>query len=386
MEYNNSMKPSTPQKKKRIRIALFSTLIPFVVICISLTCFVVFSEIPVTWLVANVLFAQKKGASWNDRTDVNGLDVVVSDEIVYNIDSPLTTQSTLNVIYPKDNSIPLPVVIFAHGGGYIAGDKNENEHYAMRIAENGYIVINMNYALAPNYKYPIPLTQLRDVWNYVHENAVQLEEELQINLDLSNIFLAGDSAGANLVSMFSLINLYPSFATDAEFISSYAPKIIVDNFDVRGLILLCGVFEFSYFSNFTGFAKFAFERIAWGITGTKDWNTNGFTNEMSLYNELEGTTFSLIDSSFPPTYITDGSEAGSFNDQALTLANILEENGVYHNLTLFPDLMHEFQFILGNVPSDSKLKSKENAIIEKSIVAAERVFSEVLDFLLYLKR
>ena len=52
-----------------------------------------------------------------------------------------------------------------HGGGYIAGDKQYKNPLLAKIAEQGYIVVNVNYALAPQYKYPTPLIQMNQRLN-----------------------------------------------------------------------------------------------------------------------------------------------------------------------------------------------------------------------------
>ena len=63
--------------------------------------------------------------------------------------------SKLDIIMPSDMSkdSKLPVIFWMHGGGFIAGDKQYKNPLLSKIAEQGYIVVNVNYALAPQYKY-----------------------------------------------------------------------------------------------------------------------------------------------------------------------------------------------------------------------------------------
>ncbi len=61
----------------------------------------------------------------------------------------------------------LPVIFWMHGGGYIAGDKQYKNPLLAKIAEQGYIVVNVNYALAPQYKYPTPLIQMNQATQFI---------------------------------------------------------------------------------------------------------------------------------------------------------------------------------------------------------------------------
>ncbi len=68
----------------------------------------------------------------------------------------------------------LPVIFWMHGGGYIAGDKQYKNPLLAKIAEQGYIVVNVNYALAPQYKYPTPLIQMNQATQFIKENKMNL--------------------------------------------------------------------------------------------------------------------------------------------------------------------------------------------------------------------
>lgn len=86
-----------------------------------------------------------------------------------------------------------------HGGGYIAGDKQYKNPLLAKIAEQGYIVVNVNYALAPQYKYPTPLIQMNQATQFIKENKMNLP------IDFNQVIIGGDSAGAQLASQFTAI-------------------------------------------------------------------------------------------------------------------------------------------------------------------------------------
>jgi len=81
------------------------------------------------------------------------------------------------------------IILYIHGGGYIAGSINSHKDLASRIAKaaNAKILI-FNYRLAPEHPFPAGLEDVQAVYQWLikkhHEN--------------SNISLVGDSAGAGL--------------------------------------------------------------------------------------------------------------------------------------------------------------------------------------------
>ena len=57
------------------------------------------------------------------------------------------------------NDTKLPV-IFGCMVEDLSRDKQYKNQLLSKVAEQGYIIVNVNYALAPQYKYPTPLVQL----------------------------------------------------------------------------------------------------------------------------------------------------------------------------------------------------------------------------------
>lgn len=59
--------------------------------------------------------------------------------------------------------------------------------------------MNVNYALAPQYKYPTPLIQMNQATQFIKENKMNLP------IDFNQVIIGGDSAGAQLASQFTAI-------------------------------------------------------------------------------------------------------------------------------------------------------------------------------------
>jgi len=63
--------------------------------------------------------------------------------------------STFDLYLPKSASKDkkLPVMVWVHGGGFIAGDKCGVKNLATMTAASGYSVIALNYQVAPEARY-----------------------------------------------------------------------------------------------------------------------------------------------------------------------------------------------------------------------------------------
>ncbi|KAK8519305.1 hypothetical protein V6N13_133229 [Hibiscus sabdariffa] len=97
---------------------------------------------------------------------------------------------------PSD--IPLPVVIFFHGGGFtfLSPASQGYDAVCRRFARKfPAFVVSVNYRLAPEHTYPSQYEDGFDVLKFLDENHNAILPE---NADLSRCFLAGDSAGGNI--------------------------------------------------------------------------------------------------------------------------------------------------------------------------------------------
>ena len=92
-----------------------------------------------------------------------------------------------------------PALMFIHGGGWVGGTPYTVENFCRFIAEQAEaVVFNIDYALAPEQKYPIGF---KDCWcalKHIYDHA----EEYKI--DKNKIAVSGDSAGGNLTCALAL--------------------------------------------------------------------------------------------------------------------------------------------------------------------------------------
>ena len=91
--------------------------------------------------------------------------------------------------------------IHIHGGAYIGGSTFGQENYLREWCKQmGMPFLGIDYGLSPKHQYPEAINECFQAYMWILKNA---REELC--LDVKNIIISGDSAGANLV--FSLVFL-----------------------------------------------------------------------------------------------------------------------------------------------------------------------------------
>lgn len=106
----------------------------------------------------------------------------------------------LDIYYPQNMDKKLPLIIDIHGGGWWYGTKEINKYYCMALAQQGFIVANINYRLVDRVRF---IEQLRDVFSclkWIDENMEKY------NADMDNVFITGDSAGGQLCCLTAQIN------------------------------------------------------------------------------------------------------------------------------------------------------------------------------------
>ena len=107
---------------------------------------------------------------------------------------------TIRIYTPKGQG-PFPVFVYYHGGGWVIGDVEISDASCRMLAnKTGCVVVSVDYRLAPEYKYPVPVEDSYAALNWVKENAES------INVNASSIIVGGDSAGGNLAAVVSLIS------------------------------------------------------------------------------------------------------------------------------------------------------------------------------------
>ena len=163
-------------------------------------------------------------------------------EIKYDTEYP---NSYLDITYPDENrEIDRPTLFYFHGGGFFAGSKNMGDPMAETdatallddICAAGFNIVNVDYALVPDCRFPVPLIQANRAFAYIQEHA----EEYHLNMN--NVVIMGSSAGAIMTSQLGSIITNPEYAELLEITPAFQPE------QVKAVILDDAPLDYEKFS------------------------------------------------------------------------------------------------------------------------------------------
>ncbi len=137
-----------------------------------------------------------------------------------------------DVYRPKDAAGPLPVVLYVHGGGFTILSKDTHWVMALMFARRGYLVVAINYRLAPRAPFPAALEDCAAAYEWLAANLRRLGG------DPDRLVLAGESAGANLVTAMTI-------AATCERPEPYAKRIFDTGLVPKATLAACGILQVS---------------------------------------------------------------------------------------------------------------------------------------------
>jgi len=160
-------------------------------------------------------------------------------EILRNIPyrTELTPALHLDIYRPTGREGPLPVILYIHGGGFRILSKDTHWVMGLSFARRGYLVFNIDYRLAPQNPFPAGAEDSAAALAWVKENAARYGG------DLRRLSLAGESAGANLVTVLAL-------ATSYRRPERWARETFELGLSPRAVLAACGIFQVSDPSRF----------------------------------------------------------------------------------------------------------------------------------------
>ncbi|PYN15713.1 MAG: acetyl hydrolase [Candidatus Rokuibacteriota bacterium] len=96
-------------------------------------------------------------------------------------------------------SVALPGLLYFHGGGWVIGDLDTHDVLCRQLtAEAGVTVVNVDYRLAPEHKFPAAAD---DAWAATRWTVAHASE---FGVDAGRLAVGGDSAGGNLAAVVAL--------------------------------------------------------------------------------------------------------------------------------------------------------------------------------------
>ncbi len=102
----------------------------------------------------------------------------------------------LRIYWPPGERSDHPVVVFFHGGGFVAGDLDTHDGTARQHAVGAEaVVVSVDYRLAPEHPYPAAVQDALAATEWVWAHAGELAA------DPDRLAVAGDSAGGTLAAV-----------------------------------------------------------------------------------------------------------------------------------------------------------------------------------------
>lgn len=122
----------------------------------------------------------------------------VIDASVYGVDAHVPVQ----IIWPHAQpgaAAPCSTLVYFHGGGFVVGDLDSHEAHAIRLAnESDCVVLNVDYRLAPEHRFPAAFDDCLAVTRWAHDHVGQWGGHP------GRLAVGGDSAGGNLAAAVAI--------------------------------------------------------------------------------------------------------------------------------------------------------------------------------------
>lgn len=236
-------------------------------------------------------------------------DIQRFDNISYGKDEKW---NVLDIYRPKKKKGNLPVIINVHGGGWVYGNKELYQFYCMYLAQQGFAVVNFTYRIAPKFRFPAALEDLNEVVEFIRVHAKQY------GVDCHEVYMAGDSAGANLACLYTLL------LTNDEYASKFELFLPVD-FKIRALLLNCGIYDIYAYRKEKGNMVYMTEHLLHDLFGTRKL----VEEQLDKINPVK-----YITDKFPPCYIMTAT--GDFlKNQPKYLIDKLKENEISYEYKIY---------------------------------------------------
>lgn len=285
-------------------------------------------------------------------TEIPG-GVILQNDVAYGATYP---NSFLDLYHRKEGA--KATVVYIHGGGYTWGDKNGGDpngvhenlvDYFQSFTDAGYDVVSVNYALAPEYRYPVPLLQLSEALEFLNEHG----KEYEIRTD--RLVFCGGSAGSQLEGQFVNLQLNEALSERMKILP------VLKREQIRAVLFNSSLLDCARFKEVDSFVySVLFDKCGAAYFGNKKYAKEERMTETSV--------MAYMTADWPPVFITDGNKA-TFTEQAKELAARAEELAVPYTLNLYDRgsavLAHGYE--TGNTEQAADNRKKQLAFLGKYI-------------------
>ncbi len=191
-----------------------------------------------------------------------------------------------------------PVIVDIHGGGLFYGYKELNLNFNCELVKRGFKVVSLSYTLLPSTTLRNQLQEIVKAFEFIQENS----EKYELNMD--NVSLVGDSAGALLAYLSTALNNSEELQNTLAITSA--------NFPIKSLGLIAIMLD----TTRTDFL----EKIKYVISCKKEKKLDGIK-----YLFDPKTVVSIAD--FPKTFFNT-SKQDFLSPESICLHELFEKKGV----------------------------------------------------------
>jgi len=242
-------------------------------------------------------------------------DVSVREEL---IDNGTSHQVRVLVYAPKDDNASRPALLHIHGGGFVIGTPEMNDARNQTLSnELGAVIVSVDYRLAPEHQFPLPVEDCYTALKWLFENASAF------GVDKNRIGIYGESGGGGLSAALAIL------ARDRKEVQIAHQFLIYPMLDDRTCVgndanPYTGEFIWTRESNHFGWSSLLGKEPGSG--------------DVSPY-----AAAARVDSvvGLPPTYICAGA-LDLFLDEDIRYAHRLLKAGVPTELHIYPGAFHAF--------------------------------------------
>lgn len=220
----------------------------------------------------------------------------------------------------RDAAARLPVMLFMHGGGWRAADKQDalgvHANVCTALARRGLVAVNVNYRLSPRVRHPAHALDVAEALRWTREHIESFGG------DADNIFIGGHSSGGHLAALVALDERYARRAgTTIDFI--------------RGVVGVSGIYNVAHFAGRNRMANRLMTRPAFG-SDPETWT--------------DASPIKHVRAGAPPFLMINAGDDERLEEEAEELAALLKAAGTRAETLIIPGTNHFT--ILGHVGTE----------------------------------
>lgn len=230
------------------------------------------------------------------------------------------------------NPTPTPTLFYIHGGSWTAADKSIFTLVAKDFAEQGLIVVNINYRLLPEVEFTDVYNDVAECIEFCIKNAEMF------GIDRHQIFVGGDSAGGHLSSLVA--------------VNKQLGKLTLDC-TIVGCLLFYGVFDISHLPHLSF-------RACRSIGKYFETKYHSQPEKLAQFYH-DYSPMQLAEADFPPTFFTAGEIDSLTQTETIPFLQKLSDLGVECQSMIFPKNRRDARHAFINLRTKARAQAMEQA-------------------------